>query len=241
MSILAPEHVIDELVKRSGTSCLSVRINSKARRMNLRVDASSGAVVLTLPSNPDFSAARKFIDAQRDWIGRHAASLPQRTPFVVGAVVPVFGHPHAITKGARSGTPVIRTAGQLVVAGDARHVSRRVADYLRRLAASELTVIVADLARRIDRPVSRVTVRDPKSRWGSCSSTSALSFSWRLVMAPRSVLTYVAAHEVAHLRHANHGPDFWALVGVLHPGFEQDRQMLKHLAFDLHRFGAPRT
>lgn len=205
--------------------------------MNLRVDPRSGAIVLTMPVGADLSAAKDFVGAQRTWIARHVASLPERIPFDAGAAVPILGERHVIVHVPGRGIPVARTPGQLFVTGDVRHVSRRITDYLRRLAARELGAAVAGLARRIDHRVPRITIRDPKTRWGSCSSVGTLSFSWRLIMAPRSVLTYVAAHEVAHLRHANHGPRFWALVGELHPGFQQDRQTLKRLAFDLNRYG----
>lgn len=216
---------------------LTVKTSSRARRMNLRVDPRSGSIVLTLPHGTDPAAANAFVAAQRHWIDRHASALPDRIPFAPSAVVPVLGEPHLICHSVQRGPSVTRFEGQLIVTGDKRHLARRVADHLRREAATELRAHVADLAQQVDRPVARITVRDPKTRWGSCSTSGTLSFSWRLVMAPPPVLRYVAAHEVAHLRHANHGPRFWALVGKLHPNFEQDRQTLKRLAFDLNRYG----
>ncbi|MEM7445775.1 MAG: M48 family metallopeptidase, partial [Pseudomonadota bacterium] len=134
---------------------------------------------------------------------------------------------------------VTRVEGRLIVTGDRRHTAQRVSDYLRAEARKELSIAVSRLTRQIGRPASRITIRDPRTRWGSCSSNGNLSFSWRLIMAPISILTYVAAHEVAHLREANHGPRFWALVGELHPSFREDRQELKRLAFDLNRYGGP--
>jgi len=205
--------------------------------MSLRVDPRSGNIVLTLPPRTDPAAARAFVDAQRKWIDSHASTMPDRIPFDVGAVVPVLGQPHTICHDPDRGPPILRTDGKLIVAGDRRHLARRVADHLRKEAANELRSSVSALAHRINRPVSRITVRDPKTRWGSCSSNGNLSFSWRLIMAPRPVLTYVAAHEVAHLMHANHGPAFWDLVHDLHPEYEQDRQTLKLLALDLNRYG----
>ncbi len=224
-------------LKASAGGQLTVRSSDRARRMSLRVDARSGAIVLTLPRGTDPATANAFVWAQRRWIHRHNSAMPDRIPFAPGAIVPVFGQPHVICHIDAGGPPVTRTEGQLIVTGDRRHLARRVGDHLRKTASIELRGLVSDLASRIGRRVSRITIRDPKSRWGSCSANGSLSFSWRLVMAPPPVLTYVAAHEVAHLRHPNHGARFWALVAELHPTFEEDRQTLKRLAFDLNRYG----
>ena len=93
------------------------------------------------------------------------------------------------------------------------------------------------LAARIGKPITHITVRDTSSRWGSCSSAGNLSFSWRLVMAPDWIMDYVVAHEVAHLRHANHGPDFWGLVDDLGVNAKQARRWLNTNAQRLQRTG----
>ena len=224
------------LSNEAGAS-LSVRRSSRARRLSLRVDPRSGDIVLTLPPSAKLGAAQRFLQAHRAWIEKQAKALPDRIPFAAGATVPVLGEPHTIVPSAEHGPPVTRMPGKLVVTGDARHTSRRITDYLRALAARELRPAVDDFADRIDRKVARITIRDPKTRWGSCSTSGTLSFSWRLVMVPRRVLRYVAAHEVAHLRHPNHGQQFWALVAALHPGFEEDRKALRALTLDLNRYG----
>lgn len=224
------------LVDEAGAG-LSVRTSVRARRLSLRVDPRSGGIVLTLPPSVRLGAARRFLRDHRAWIEKQARALPDRVPFAAGATVPVFGEPHTIVPSAERGPAVTRMAGKLVVTGDARHTSRRITDYLRALAARELRLAVDDFADRIDRKVARITIRDPKTRWGSCSTAGTLSFSWRLVMAPPRVLRYVAAHEVAHLRHPNHGPHFWALVAALHPGFAEDRKALRTLTLDLNRYG----
>ncbi len=107
------------------------------------------------------------------------------------------------------GQPVI------VVAGRPEHLPRRLRDWLKAEARSALTPPVYAMARALDVKMPRVSVRDTRSRWGSCSRDGKLSFSWRLILAPASVLTYVAAHEVAHLKHMNHGPGFWRTVAHL--------------------------
>jgi len=83
----------------------------------------------------------------------------------------------------------------------------------------------------------RIAVRDQATRWGSCSTTGVLSFSWRLVLAPPRILDYVAAHEVAHLVEMNHGARFWALVERLIPAMKEDKRWLQVYGLDLHRYG----
>src|SRR5207253_3770779 len=100
--------------------------------------------------------------------------------------------------------PVAVSDGEIRVRGDPAHLGRRVRDHLVRLARQELSSRARLLAARIEKPIARVTVRDTKSRWGSCSARGCLSFSWRLVLAPESVVDYVVAHEVAHLAEMNH-------------------------------------
>ncbi len=83
----------------------------------------------------------------------------------------------------------------------------------------------------------RIAVKDQASRWGSCSTTGVLSFSWRLILAPPAILDYVAAHEVAHLAEMNHGPRFWALVKRTVPQLDEARRWLHIYGMDLHRYG----
>ena len=109
--------------------------------------------------------------------------------------------------------------------------------FSRREARKRLEAQVLDHAARLGVKPSRITVRDTLSRWGSCSSARALSFSWRLIMAPEFVLDYVVAHEVAHLCEMNHSPRFWAHVRSLAPNMEAAQAWLKVNGRDLQRYG----
>jgi predicted metal-dependent hydrolase len=125
----------------------------------------------------------------------------------------------------------------ICVAGERPHVPRRVADFLKREARRDIEAAVARHARAIGVAPKRIAVRDTTSRWGSCSSTGRLSFSWRLILAPRFVLDYLAAHEVAHMTHMNHSPKFWALVHRVYPDTDRAEAWLKAHGATLHRFG----
>ncbi len=115
---------------------------------------------------------------------------------------------------------------RLCVAGDTPHVDRRVADFLRREAKSDLEQASRHFAERLGLAIKQVSIRDPSSRWGSCSTTGVLSYSWRLILAPPYVLDYLAAHEVAHLVEMNHSPRFWRLVDRLCPNVQRAKAWL---------------
>jgi predicted metal-dependent hydrolase len=123
------------------------------------------------------------------------------------------------------------------VRGDAAHAPRRVLDFLKREARKALEARVLEHAAQLGVKPSRITVRDTASRWGSCSTARALSFSWRLILAPAFVLDYVVAHEVAHLREMNHSPRFWAHVKSLTPGMKTAQAWLRANGRDLQRYG----
>jgi hypothetical protein len=208
---------VEEVQRRASALDLgapvSIRVNSRARRLLLRIDASSRQVELVLPHGVPAEHGLEFIAAQRGWIAARLDALPQPVPFLEGAVVPVFGVMHRICRESDPAAPPVRIADcEIRVRGAPEHVARRVKDHLVRLARAELGRRARLYAQEIGRPITRVGVRDTKSRWGSCSAKGALSFSWRLVLAPEPVVDYVVAHEVAHLAEMNHGPRFWRLV-----------------------------
>jgi predicted metal-dependent hydrolase len=127
----------------------------------------------------------------------------------------------------------------LCVAGSPPHLGRRIGDYLKREAQRELEAASRRHAASLGVAFKRVSVRDQSSRWGSCSNTGVLSFSWRLVLAPPFVLEYLAAHEVCHLVELNHSPRFWRLVRRVYPHFERAKTWLDVHGADLHRYGLP--
>jgi predicted metal-dependent hydrolase len=217
---------------------LSIRVNPRARRLLLRIDASARAVELVLPRGVPAEHGLKFLNAQRGWIAARLEALPPVVAFAEGALVPVFGVPHRICRESDpAAVPVAIVDGEIRVRGAAEHVARRVRDHLVGLARQELNRRARLLAARIDRPVAAVGVRDTRSRWGSCSSKGRLSFSWRLVLAPEAVVDYVVAHEVAHLVEMNHGPRFWRLVRTLTPDAAAARAWLKRNRNRLFSYG----
>ena len=170
--------------------------------------------------------------------GSHAGwPICPRAPFVDGAVIPLHGEAHRILISAQGPAGIRRVDGGIVISGPVETAACRLEAWLRERARAAAVARAAVLAAAIGTPAPPVTIRDPRTRWGSCSAAGRLSLSWRLVLAPRMVLDYVVAHEIAHLRERNHGPGFWALVARLCPETTPARGWLRAHGRSLHRFG----
>jgi predicted metal-dependent hydrolase len=221
---------------------IDIKRNRQARRYTLRIDAGSRAVMLTMPPRGSVKEARAFAERNGAWIATRLARLPQAAPFIDGAIVPLRSVPHRVAHraGTRGTVWVERGDDELLlcVAGDARHLSRRVTDYLKRQARHELDAASRRHAATLGVKVVRVSVRDTTSRWGSCSTTGRLSYSWRLILAPPFVLDYLAAHEVAHLVEMNHSPRFWRVLHGICPDMARAKTWIDAHGADLHRYGA---
>ena len=219
-----------------------LRRHRQARRYTLRIDAASREVVLTMPPRGSVKEAREFAQKHGGWIAARLKRLPEAAPFADGVEVPLRGLSHRIVhrRGER-GTVWIETDGNgerlLCVAGEIAHVDRRVNDFFKREAERDLQTASRRYAAKLGVAIKRISVRDQSSRWGSCSNTGVLSFSWRLILAPSFVLDYLAAHEVSHLVELNHSPRFWRLVGRLYQDAERAKVWLDVHGTDLHRYG----
>jgi predicted metal-dependent hydrolase len=222
-------------------AAIELRRSPRARRLSLRLDAAGDGVVLTLPPGVSKRQGLAFVEGHRAWLSERLAALPPRVAFTDGAVVPYLGRDHVVHHRPQARRGVWRSDGALQVSGQAEHLARRLGDFLKASARSEITARArakaATLPAATARPLGRITLRDTTSRWGSCSAEGNLSFSWRLILAPEPVLDYVVAHEVAHLVHRNHGAAFWALVDELTPAMVDGRAWLKSQGRGLLRYG----
>ena len=216
---------------------IRVRVDGRAKRISIKVDRIGGVVTLTAPTRAALPAARRFLSTRTRWIAEKRAGVEPMQPFADGGVVPFLGRNRHIAYDPAAQDPVLLTPDRLIVGGAESALAAAVRTFLKAEAKRRLWAAAQSYARQIDREVVAISVRDAKTRWGSCGDTGRLSFSWRLVMAPESVLTYVAAHEVAHLRHMHHGPEFWALVAELDPAWEAAETWLKQDGPGLRRYG----
>jgi predicted metal-dependent hydrolase len=219
-----------------------IRRHRQARRYTLRIHAASREVILTMPPRGSLREAKEFAQRHGGWIAARLRRLPEAEPFADGTLLPLRGVQHRIAhRPGRRGT-VWTEAGEsseplLCVAGEAPHIDRRITDFLRREALRDLDAASRRAAAGLNVAVKRISVRDQSSRWGSCSTTGVLSYSWRLILAPPFVLDYLAAHEVAHLVEMNHSPRFWRLVHGICADAHRAKVWLDVHGSDLHRFG----
>lgn len=213
---------------------ITLRRSARARRFSLRVSRLDGRVTLTLPARARESEALAFLRDQEGWLRRTLADMPQSAPVGCGTLLPVEGRRLTVRPGA--GRAVRIEDDSLLVPGEPSAIPARIAAFLRSRARDRLAQACDRHARALGRSYVRLTLRDTRSRWGSCTAEGALMFSWRLILAPPEVLDYVAAHEVAHLVEMNHSPAFWATVARLMPGYQPHRAWLKRHGQALHGF-----
>ncbi len=224
---------------------VTFRRNARARRIILRMNPKSDGVLLTVPPGTTQAEALDFAISQKAWIATRLKRTPDTIAFADGVQLPLRGDMHTVCHRPmprrtvwREEPPGDGTPPLLCVSGRAEHLPRRLKDWLKAQARADLTEASERYASKMGLRYTRLSIRDQSSRWGSCSSAGALSYSWRLVLAPSDVLDYVAAHEVAHLAEMNHGPAFWALVERHCAQTKSARHWLKQNGRGLHRYGA---
>ena len=231
-----------ELLHDGETYRVQLKRMDTARRFILRVRGPTRDAVLTMPRRASLKDATEFAQRNAAWVGARLRRLPQQVAFVDGAVFPLRGEATRIVHAPGSRGVVWQAERDserlLYVAGDAPHLSRRTGDWLKAQARKDLEAAIAIYCAKLESPVPRFALRDTTTRWGSCSASGSLNFSWRLIMAPSEVLSYLAAHEVCHLRHMNHSARFWKLCRSICEQTDFAENWLKAHGADLHRYGA---
>ncbi len=213
---------------------ITLRRSAASRRFSLRISRLDGRVTLSMPPRAREAEALRFATEQEGWIRRTLSGM--ELPLQVGpeTVVPVEGR--ALTVTPYTGRGVRVEGDSLLVPAAGGQEAARVAAFLKVLARDRLVTASDRAARQLGVTYSKITLRDTRSRWGSCAHDGGLMFSWRLIMAPPAVLDYVAVHEVAHLEQMNHSPAFWALVERFCPDWKVHRNWLHQHGHALHRF-----
>jgi predicted metal-dependent hydrolase len=237
--ILQPAPLEPASILVDGTAIpVKFRRNAKAKRLIVRIDPAGSGVVATVPARTSRATALAFVEKSRDWIRGRLAKQVRPAPLDQIDTLPLRGTPHRLNFIGKPRCAILADAleAALIVPGDPAHRRRRLLDWLKREAKRDLAAASSRYAELMGVTFKRLSVRDQKSRWGSCSAAGDLSYSWRLILAPPHVLDYVAAHEVAHLKEMNHGPRFWRLVLAHCPDAAKARDWLKRNAAELHRY-----
>jgi predicted metal-dependent hydrolase len=213
---------------------LILRRSPRAKRISLRISQLDGRVTLTMPKRLAQREALAFAQSKEPWIRKHLSERGEDVSVGIGTELPLGGRLLQVVQG--QGRKVQLGQDEIAVPGSAERVGARLGAYLKEVARDRLAGAGDDYAARLGRPYARITMRDTRSRWGSCTSDGALMFSWRLIMTPPEVLDYVAAHEVAHLAEMNHSAAFWAGVERIYGPYAAPRKWLRTEGNALHRY-----
>jgi predicted metal-dependent hydrolase len=231
-SIVSSERALGDLP-------LTIRVSPTARRLRLKVDSRTRTVLLTIPRRVSKRSALAWAAEHRDWAERALAAIPVVTPIAPGAVIPLEGGDLVLDWDPKRPRRIEIRADRLIAGGPLDGLEARILRWLRAQARTVLEAETREFAAKAGVMASKVGVGDPVSRWGSCSSSGTIRYSWRLILAPAFVRRATVAHEVAHLIHMNHGPAFHALVAdLLGTDPRPARLWLRREGALLHRFGA---
>lgn len=210
---------------------VTLRRSARARRLSLRVSSLDGRVTLTVPPRTAQRTAHAFAESKAAWLRAQLDRIPPTMAVGPGTQLSVLDRTVTLATGPRlrlqDGTLFVTTPKQAEA-------------WVKEQARIALTQASDRYAAQLGRSYTRLTLRDTRSRWGSCTSDRRLMYSWRLALAPVAVLDYVAAHEVAHLEVMDHSPNFWRVVERMCPDWRSHRDWLRHHGHRLHaiRFDA---
>ncbi|MFT3976410.1 MAG: DUF45 domain-containing protein [Sphingomonas bacterium] len=210
----------------------------RARRAKLSLDPASGRARLVIPARASANKALAWAMTQGEWLARQRAALPEARPFAPGAAFPFDDASLTVVWDEAASRRVTRVEDRLILGGPRETIGRRVTSWLKREALRLLSEDTAHYAALAGVKVVNVSVGDARGRWGSCASSGAIRYNWRLALAPRAVRRATAAHEVAHRVHMNHSPAFHALVATLYGRDPTpERRWLRAHGAALHWFG----
>jgi len=224
-----------------GGGSLRLSVNPRARRISIRIDGLRGEAVAVAPSERRLADAVAFARSRSDWIAERLSVRPAGAALEPGAVIPLEGRPVRLeaTGGAGAARLVLDPEGPRIVSGgEGEAFSRRVLNLLKRLARDRLDERTEVHRLSLGQLPVTIAINDAGTRWGSCTPrTRSIRYSWRVILAPPQILDYLAAHEVAHLVHANHSPAYWSVVRGLIGDHRPHRAWLRANGAALHAVG----
>lgn len=179
----------------------------------------------------------KFLESKRKWIEKIFNNAPKKEHLMPGDKIEFLGHTVSLIHNPKfkSDNYLDNEQTILCIGGGVDMFERRVRDFIK----SEFLKSVKQIIKTTPREFwpNRISLRDTTSRWGSCSSNKNISFSWRLAFAPYEVMRYVVMHELSHIKHMDHSPEFWATVTQLYGfGVEKAKRWLSHNGGNLHKY-----
>ena len=216
-------------------------INPRAKRLSLRADSRKGHIRLVIPPRCPDRKALEFTHSHRQWIETTLANMPQSEPLTHGALIPLLGTDREIViiHHNKAQTDILITETQIRVMTRRNDPTRNILNFLKETAEHTMRPMVNDKAAKLGHFEPSLSLRDTKSRWGSCDGRrKKIMLCWRLVFAPIEIIDYVVAHEVAHLKHMDHSHRFWAQCQALcESDMQKSRQWLADNGARLLRIG----
>ncbi len=237
----SPPYRTGQRLPLEGGGSLRLSVNPRARRISIRIDGRRGEAVAVAPSDRRLADAVAFARSKSDWIAERLSARPVSAALEPGAVIPVEGRPVRLeaTGGAGAARLIDGPEGPRIVSGgEGEAFARRVLNLLKRLARERLAERTEVHRKALGQGPVSIAINDAGTRWGSCTPrTRAIRYSWRVILAPPVILDYLAAHEVAHLVHADHSPAYWSVVRGLIGDHRPHRGWLRAHGAALHAIG----
>jgi hypothetical protein len=227
---------VENEILKIGNPPISISVGKSriAKNYSIRISNNNGSAKLTIPRNGTYQKALKFAKSKENWIRKKLLNqLPEITP-CYGSVLLYQGKKLIIRQSEIKN--IYQDENEIFIPGPLDKISGKIKGYLKVKARDHLDFSSKKYSNLLGKSYKKITIRDTRSRWGSCTSDGNLMYSWRLIMAPPDVLNYVAAHEVAHLSHLNHSEEFWGTVEFLMPDFKKYKNWLKNNGQLLHRY-----
>lgn len=196
-------------------------------------------IYISVPWLTSVSAGVRFMEQKRLWIEKIFNKTPEKSHISDGDIINLFGENILIKQDSlkKSDSYLIDGTGQhvLVIGGSPEMLERRVRDFIKKEFLLKLKEIIRTAP--VEFRPKKIAIRDTSSRWGSCSSSGTISFSWRLAFAPPEIMRYVVMHELAHIRYMDHSPAFWAQVAHLYgDGVGRAKLWLSKHGSELHKY-----
>lgn len=213
---------------------VKLRSSQRSKGIKIRVSAFHG-VELVLPKAANYNSAHKFLLNNEEWVKRQFNKIKQ--PLLLAQkVVPVFGKPYTISYDNNNAkAPLLLDGDNIIVPNKLKDNANSIIEwYLRPLIKEEIMQCAQTISKSLGVRYKKITIKDTKTRWGSCSADGTLMFSWRLIFAPKPVIEYVVAHELCHLIEMNHSTRFWNLVEKVYPNYKEASSWLKKNGQSLH-------
>lgn len=243
MALLRPKSktsITDEISLREIHPDLQLKISPRAKRIALRLDSASRKMNLVVPKRFSMTKALLFANTHQEWINEKLNGLPQIVNFEHGSIIPVLGQDRTLNItvcNTLNKTNIHLNNNEILIETNLDDPRPRFKRFLKKEAKVTMENLAHEKAAGIGQTISAFQIRDTKSRWGSCSPEGKIMLSWRLIFAPWDAMDYVVAHEVAHLVHMNHGPEFWNLCEKLCDNYQSGKKWMRSNGHELLRYG----